>query len=340
MPALTTYFPTLVDLARRLDPNGKIATIGEIIQSYHDMLDDIPWKEGNLPNGNQSTVRTAYQTPTFRLLNQGVIPTKTTTGQIVDACAIIEDRSHLDKDAIFNGELEAFRLSEDMGKIQGLGNTLAETLIYGDTDANPERFNGFATRYFAVSGQTTSTNVIDALGTGSDNTSVYLVMWGDDVCGIYPKGSKAGLDVDNRGLQDIIDPNQTGAYLRAYVTVYQWKCGLSIRDWRQVVRICNIDYSNLLTASDSSDTSTNLLKYMSMAIDKLPPNGRGRPVFYMNNTTMSMLRIKMQDKSNLHLKLEELAGPSMINRRPTLTFQGIPCRRMDEILNTEARVTT
>ena len=339
---LTTYFPTLLDVVRRQEPGGKIDIIAEILMQYHDINDDIPWKEGNLPTGNLTTVRTSNPTPTFRLLNQGVVPTKSTTGQIIDTCAIIEDRSFIDKDlADMSGDREAFRMSEDKSKIQAFMNTFASTLIYGDTDVNPERFNGLATRYFAVSGQTTSTNVIDALGTGSDNTSVWLLNWSEDrLFGIYPKNTKAGLSVENKGEMEILDPNTAGAYLTALVTKYQWKCGLTIRDWRDVVRICNIDKSDLDTASNSTDTSTNLLKWMSLAIDKLPPGQNGRPVFYMNNNTMGLLRIKMQDKSNIHLRLEELSGYSPINRRPTLTFQGVPCRRVDEILNTEARVTT
>lgn len=343
MGALTTYFPTLLDVARRLNPNGSIAMIAEILQQYNDILDDIPWVEGNLPTGHQTTIRTSKPTPTFRLLNQGVVPHKSTTGQIVDACAILEDRNHIDINvAKLNGNSAVYRASEDKAFVQGFGDLLASTLIYGDTSANPERFNGLAARYFSLATtHTTYANIIDGGGSGSDNTSIWLVCWGEDKAfGIYPKGSQAGLQQRDLGEQSIIDPNQIGAYMQAYITWFQWMCGLCIRDYRSVVRIANIDVSNLATASDSADTSANLFKLMSRALDKLPPNMSGRKVFYMNEATRSMLRVKMLDKANLFLQMSQLQGSSIARPDGVLTFMGVPCRRIDAILNTESQITT
>jgi len=345
MGALTDYWPTLLDVARRMDPNGSVATVAEILTTYNEILDDIPWVEGNLPTGHQTTVRTSNPTPTFRLLNQGVVPTKSSTGQIVDTCAIIEARSHIDKDvAMLNGNSAAFRLSEDKGIIQGMSDSLATALFEGDVSVNPEQFNGLATRYYGITTSacpTTYTNVIDGGGTGSDNTSIWLVCWSPDkVFGIYPKGSQAGLQNRDLGEQSIVDPNTSGAYFQALVSWYQWKCGLCIRDWRYVSRICSIDISDLETASDSSDTSTNLLKKMSIAIDKIPGMGGTKPVFYMNSRVMSMLRIKMQDKSNVQLRLDEMKNNSVERfKMGTLTFQGIPCRRCDALGVAESDIT-
>lgn len=343
MATLGLTYPTLLDVARRTDPNGQIAMIAEVLQQYNDVLDDIPWIEGNLTTGHQTTVRTSKPTPTFRLLNGGVVPAKTEAGQIVDTCAMLESRSHIDKDlAMLNGNTAAFRLSEDRGHIEGMSDTLSDTLIYGDVSVDPEKFNGLASRYFSLgSTYTTSTQMIDAGGTGSDNTSIWLIGWSPEHCfGIYPKGSMAGLQVDDRGIQDILIDTSTGAYMRAYVSVYQWKCGLTIRDYRYVVRICNIDVSNLNTASDSSDTSANIIKFMSQAIDKLPPSGNIRPVFYMNEDVRAMLRVKLMDKSNVYLTLEDLYKESVPRRNKALTFMGVPCRRIDSITSTEAQITT
>ena len=291
MAKLTSSWPTLIDVARAMAPNGSIAAVAEILQEYNDILDDIPWVEGNLPTGHQMNIRTSKPTPTFRLLNQGVTPAKSTVGQIVDTCAILEQRSHIDIDvAKLNGNTQAFRLSQDKGIMEGIADTLADTLIAGDVSVNPERFNGLESRYFSLSGQTTSAQVIDGGGAGADNTSIYLVCWAPDKAfGIFPKGSKAGLEHRDLGEQTIIDPNDSTKYLQAYASWYQWKCGMAIADYRYVVRIANIDVSDLLTASDAVDSSANILKLMSRAIDKLPPNGNARPVFYMNETVRSML---------------------------------------------------
>lgn len=343
MPALTSYWPTLLDVTRRLAPGGGVDVVAEILQQYNEILDDLPWVEGNLPTGHQTTIRTSKPTPTFRLLNQGVVPVKTTTGQIVDTCAILEARNHIDKDlAMLNGNTAAFRLSEDKAIIQSMGDTLADTLIHGDVSVNPERFNGLASRYFSLnSANTTYANVIDGGGTGSDNTSIYLVCWSPDkVFGIYPKGSQAGLQQRDLGEQSIVDPNTTGAYMQALVSWYQWKCGICIRDWRYVVRIANIDVSALLTASDSVDSSANLFKLMSKALDRIPPMGGDyRPVFYCNETVRSMLRVKMLDKANVSLQLSEVKGASIARPQGVLTFMGVPVRRIDSITNAEDAVT-
>lgn len=343
MATLGTDYPTLLDVARRTDPNGGIATIAEILQEYNENLDDIPWVESNLATGHQTTVRSSKPTPTFRLLNGGVVPNKSTAGQVVDSAAILESRSHIDVDlAMLNGNTAAFRLSEDRGHIEGLSDELSNTLIYGDISVNPERFNGLASRYFSLgSTYTTSGQMIDAGGTGSDNTSIWLVGWGSEsVFGFYPKGSKAGLQVMDDGIQQILQDTSTGAYLRAYCTTYQWKAGLTVKDYRYVVRICNIDISNLETASDGTDTSANILKFMSQAIDKLPPNGQIRPAFYMNERVRAMLRVKLMDKSNVYLSLGDLYGESVPRRNRQLLFMGIPCRRVDSLTVSEAQITT
>ncbi len=232
---------------------------------------------------------------------------------------------------------------QDSMMIEGFSDTLATHLIYGNSATTAAQFNGFATRYFSLGTQTytTAAQVIDAGGTGSDNTSIYLVGWGEGkVSGIYPKGTKAGLQYEDRGIENILTNSTTGAYMRAYVSWMQWMCGLAVYDYRYVVRICNIDVSNLNTASDSSDTSANILKFMSKALDLLPDDGNVQPVFYMTRNTKSMLRVKLDNKSNLFLRMEDIMAPAGIYRRPELTYQGIPCRRMDSMLETEAQITT
>lgn len=338
--ANATTWPTLVDLARRADPDGKIAMVAEILNQYNEILDDIAWVEGNLPTGHKTTVRASIPGATWRLLNQGITPVKSSTNQLTETCGMLENYSEIDKDlAMLNGNTAEWRLSEDKPIIEGIGQSLATALIYGDTSVHPERFVGLAPRYWTKTTASSSVakNVIDAGGTGSDNTSIWLVGWSTDtVHGIFPKGSKAGLSMQDLGEQTIYDAN-LGRF-QAYRSHYQQKAGLCVRDWRFVVRIANIDISDLLTAGDASDTSANILKYMSMALDKFPPIGNVRPVFYMSQNVRAMLRVKLISKSNTFLTLEDWKSPTGITR-PTLTFQGVPCRRVDAILETESQIT-
>lgn len=338
MGALTSTWPTLLDVSRSLAPDGSVAQVAEVLQTYNDILDDIPWYEGNLPTGHQSSIRTSLPTPKFRLLNQGVVPAKTTRGMIVDPCAILEDRNMIDVDvAMLNGNTAAFRKSEDDGFIQGFNKTFTDTLIYGDVSTDPEQFNGLDSRYYSLSGEATSAQVISAGGGTTNNTSIYLIGWGPNkVFCTYPKGSKAGLQFEDRGIQDILVNTSTGAYMKAYVSWFQWKAGLVVADYRYVVRIANINSTNLLTASDATDSSANIIKLMAQALGKLPPVAGIKPVFYMNQTVLSMLAVKLMDKGNVWLTMDQMQkSPIARAGSGVLSFMGVPCRRCDSILNTE-----
>lgn len=330
---------TLLDWARRADPDGKIAAVVEVMNHYNEILDDITFIEGNLATGHKVTLRASLPTPSWRLLNEGVTRTKSTTKQITETCGMLEAYSEIDKDlAMLNGNTAAFRFSEDLAHIEAMNQEFAYTLIYGDTSVDPEKFVGLAPRYFATSGQTTSDNVINGGGEGSDNTSIWLVGWSPNtVSGIFPKGSKAGLQVNDLGEQTVYDSNLKP--FQAYRTHFQWKCGIQVKDWRYVVRICNIDISDLETAGDASDTSANLLKYMSQALDKIPSNGAVRRVFYCNNRVRAMLRVKLFNKSNTYITLSDWQSPISGFNRPTLAFQGVPIRRIDEIAVNEDLVS-
>jgi len=345
---LTTAWPTLADVARRLDPTGKIARIAEILNQYNEILDDIPWIEGNLPTGHKTTIRASIPTPTWRLFNQGVVPVKSTSNQVTEGCGMMEAYSEIDYAlAMLNGNTPEWRASEDAAVLEGMNQMLAGTLFYGDTDVNPERFVGLAPRYYTYSSTAVQTtgpqfNVLPANGftsqaglNGSVQTSIWLVGWGEDtVHGIFPKGSKAGLLMEDLGKKTLLDSNTPQGRYEGYRTHFKWDVGLCVRDWRYVVRACNVDSTNILTASDSSDTSANILKTMSQMIDKIPPSGRARLVFYMNQTVRSMLRVKILTRANTWLDITDWVQGRQLPR-PSLVFQGIPVRRVDQILNTE-----
>jgi hypothetical protein len=329
---------SLLDVARRLDPDGSAAMIAEILSEKNAILDDIPFLEGNTETGMKTTVRSALPTATWRSANQGVVRTKSTTKQIIENCGMLEAYSDIDKAiARMARDVNAFRFQEDKGHVQGMGQQMAQALIYGDTTLYPDRFVGIAPRYYSLATTVQSyAQIIDALGT-TTLTSVYLVGWGSDtVHGIYPRGSKAGLEQQDLGEVTVLDSD--GNPYQGYRTHFKWDCGICVRDYRNIVRIANIDKTALLTAGDTSDTSANLIKYMCMALDMVPEN-TGKLVFYANKTVMSMLRVKLLSKSNVHLSISDITSSNGITR-PTLQFMGIPVRRVDQIVNTETRITT
>ena len=337
---------TYADWAQRTDPDGKIPKIINLLSQTNEVLEDMLVVQGNLPTGHKTTVRTGLPQAAWRMLNYGVPRAKSTTAQVIDSCGMLEVYSEIDKDiADLNGEVGNFRLSEDLAFLEGMNQQMAQTLFYGNTSVNPERFLGLAPRYNTVNtaNAQTANNVIDMGGTGSTNTSVWVVVWGSNtVHGIFPRGGKAGLNHNDLGERTLQDGN--GGMYQGYRTHYKWDCGLTVRDWRYVVRLANIDVSTL-----AGGTPPDLIKGMIRGLHRLPTQpvatgisrtgandddcfNAGRTAIYCNRTIRSWLDIQAAYKSNVLLRMDEYEG------KPVTTFRGIPIRTCDALLNTEARV--
>ena len=339
--ALATTHPTLLDVTKRSKPGGQIDMIAEILEQRNEILEDMVWVQGNLETGHRTTQRTGLPTPTWRKLNAGVVPTKSDTAQITDTCAMLEAYAEVDaKLAKLNGNTAAFRLSEDRGHIEGMAQEHAQTLFYGNEALAPNEFTGLAPRFNNLTTMANSENVIAAAGAaaGNDQTSVWLVVWGPNtVHGIYPKGTVGGLQMTDKGqvTRENADYSVAGAsgagMFEVFRTHYEWNCGLTVRDWRFVVRIANIDATGL--TDKLSTTTSNLIDRMSEATELIPNLSAGRPVFYANRKIKSILKRQLADSvTNSTLQMSEAGG------KHVLSFDSIPVRRCDAILNTETLV--
>tara|TARA_R110002126_G_scaffold20211_3_gene75139 strand:+ start:177 stop:1193 length:1017 start_codon:yes stop_codon:yes gene_type:complete len=338
MATLATTNLTLADWAKRTDPDGRVPVVAELLSQTNEILDDAVFKEGNLPTGERVVIRTGLPTVYWRALNQGIPSTKSTTAQVDEACGMLEARSEVDKDlAMLNGNTAQFRLSEDTAFLEAMNQTQATTMFYGNPATEPKSFLGLAGRYSSLSGGNAA-NVITAGGSGSDNTSVFLVCWGDNtVYCPFPKGSKAGLIHEDLGEQTVYDSSNR---MQAYATRYQWKNGLVVKDWRYVVRIPNIDVSDLIgqTGTQASTAATNLIKLMARAIYRIPNMTMGRCAFYMNRTVHSGMALAALDKSSAVLNINQ--GLTQFGQPHSwLTFLGVPLRKVDSLINTEAVVS-
>jgi hypothetical protein len=327
---------TLMDIAQAMDPGGRVAVCAELLSQTNEVLTDMPWFPGNMVTGHKASIRTGLPTSVWRQFYQGVPPSKSQRAQITDSCAMLETRSEVDKDeADLFEDAQAFRLSEAKAFVEGMNQTMTDSVFYGNQAVNPERFNGLAPRYSTISGATNGSNIIDAGGTGSDNCSIWLVVWGQEtVHGIYPRGSMAGLQHDDLGVIDAFDANNNR--FRAYADLWKWKCGLHVKDWRYIVRIANIDTSALVSESGAAD----LTKLMIRAMARIPFPGMGTPAFYANRTVKEMLSIQALNKSQNALGITEavrqFGGVQVAVQE--LKFLGVPVRTVDRLLTTEARV--
>lgn len=332
MTTLSVKNPTLLDLAKMLDPNGTIADIVEIMNETNEILDDMTWLEGNLPTGHRTTVRTGLPDPTWRKLYGGVQPNKGTTVQITDSCGMLEAYAEVDKALVdLSGNAPAFRLQEDRAHIEGITQEVADTLFYGNETTEPEAFTGLAPRYNSTTAAN-GENIILGGSSDTDNASIWLVCWAPTtVHGIIPRGSKAGMQVKDLG--EITNQNTDGSGGRSqqYMTHYRFDAGLCVRDWRYVVRIANIDKSTL---TKNASAGADLIDLLTQALEIVPSLNIGRPVFYCSRKIRSFLRRQIANKvANSTLTMDMVAG------KRVLAFDGVPFKRCDALSADEALVT-
>ena len=329
---------TLLDWSKEVDPDGSTAAVAELLSQQNGMVSTILWKEGNLPTGHRITQRTGLPTSYWRLLNKGTPSSKATTAQVDEACGMLEGRSEIDeKLAALNGNTGSFRVNQAAAHIESMNQEFASTAVYG-TASNPEEFIGFAARYNDLSADN-GDNILSAGGSSSDNTSVYLIGWGErSIYGIYPKGSMAGLSHEDLGVIDAFDADNNR--FRAYGDLFQWDGGIAVEDWRYGVRIPNIDVSDLQgqTGTQAASEATALIKLMTRAVDRLQSRVGVDARFYCNRTVASHLRLAALDKSQSVVTVEPATnqfGQTIFE----LHFQGIPVEIEDQITNSESAVS-
>ena len=347
MATLPTTNLTLADWAKRRDPDGSMATVVNILSQSNDILDDGVFREANGPTSPRVTVATGLPDVYWRQVNQGIYPSHGTTAQIDEGIGMLESRSEVDVAlAKLESDERALRLSESRMRLEAMNQELATTMFYGNTAANPEKFMGIAPRYSSLAAGNAQ-NIFDCGGSGTDNTSIYLVGWGDETCHfIFPKGSAAGIEQRDLGEQTVdvySAADGTGTYTGKMQALVDWYCikmGMVLKDWRYAARLCNIDVSDLASFGSGQALTaytTNIIHQMAEAIYRLPNPGMCKPAFYMNRTVHAALSRMAMEKQSSVLSIEQGLS-SFGTARQYLSFMGIPIRRSDAIINAEERV--
>ena len=319
---------TLHNLMKRLKPDRTLDSIVEMMHQDQEILMDIPWVEANNVIGHRTTIRTGLPTGTWRKLNEGVPRERSVTAQITETVGSLETYLECDKKlAQLSGDVNEFRAQESRAAIEGMSQTLATTVFYGDTDTDPEKFLGLEARYDDNSAGNAE-NIILGGSSDVDNSSIWLINWRPDkIHGIYSKGSAVGLQHDDLGEERLQDASNN--FYQGLVSHLQMDIGLCVRDWRYAVRICKID--NSLLVKDAA-SGADLLDLMAQAEEQIK-DMNGSPRWYTTNKVRSFLRRQINNKSNLNLTYEDFEG------RRTLTFNGNPIRKTNALIATEALVS-
>jgi hypothetical protein len=317
-------FPSLVNWAKRLSPSQGVADVINVLSKKMPLLDDIPWMESNMPTGHRITQAVnALPSPSWRKLNSGLSAVKGQTDQFDEAMGILQAESRVDVDlAKLGGNAAAYRASEDKLFIESLGQSASTALIYESVQSNPERIHGLTPRFPATTGYTASSYVLKA-GTcsGVDGHSIWLINWEPrKLYGIFPKGSMAGLSVEDKGEILVNDPNDSTKQLWVYATKFQWKLGLAVEDYRYAVRI------QWDTSEAEYTASAGKLKIaMSNALETIYSRD-GNLRFYMDRTTKRQLNAELDASQNGNFLTYLDQGGKLVE-----SFMGVPIRVSDSL---------
>lgn len=331
MATLGNSFFDLIDLYKSKNPDGQIAQVIEMLMEMNPILDDAIAVECNSGTKHLHTVRTGLPTVTWGMLYKGISQSKSTKAQVEDTTGFVEALSTIDKRLLdLSANAGAVRLSEATAFLEAINQEIATKMFYGNTADSPEEFMGLAPRYNDLSAQN-GNNIIDAGGTGSDNTSIWFVSWGENQTQLlYPKGTQAGVHREDKGEQRVTDGSGNAYYVLE--ELFRWNIGMAVKDWRYNARIANVDVS-LMEAG-----SVQLYNFMRKAYWKLQSRRvvGGKQAIYCNRDVMEALDALSSNAgaSDSFIRLR----PMEIEGKEVLSYRGIPIRETDALLNTEARV--
>jgi hypothetical protein len=330
MAVLGNTMIDLIDKYSREDQNGQVVKIIEMLAQVNPVLDDAIMMECNKGTTHMHTVRTGLPAVTWGKLYKGIPQSKSKTAQVEDTTGFVEGLSTVDTRLLDLGNEGAIRLSEAQSYLESMSQEVATKLFYGNTADDPEEFLGFAPRFNDKSAPN-GDQIIDAGGTGSDNTSIWFVSWGDNQCSmLYPKGTQAGVKREDMGKQRVTDGDGEAYY--AMEEKFTWHAGLAVKDWRYVTRIANID------VSDMAAGSVQLYDFMRKAYYKLQTRRvpGGKLAIYCNRDVLEALDALATNAgaSDSFVRLK----PMEIEGKEVMTYRGIPIRETDALINTEAQV--
>lgn len=326
-------YVTLADVAKKGDK------VAEVLTLKNPMLKDIPYTQMNEGTIHKESIRSFLPRPVYRKANQAIAAQKSGIEERTFSAAHFESRSQMDAKVAERGGKERVginRWNQAQGHIQGMANEHANLAIYGSPAGEGNKDVGFMDIYYTVnSAVETSKQVVNALGAGSDNASILMVNWGpQSIFGVYPAGTQAGLkrtDYSAGGklvqLQGLDAAGNTGTFY-GYDEIFELDHGLVVKDFRQAARICNIDVSNAVANTSAADLQ-DLMITASYKLDD--PTGA---IIYMNRVLHAVLHKQVRSGVSTG------GGITFMNYggEQVLSFNGMPIRIADSLLNTEAAV--
>lgn len=330
MATINGTLKSLADSYKEQLDSRKQGTIIELLGQYTSLVEDAPAMACNMKTFHRTLHRTELPSVSWGVLNTGTANSKARSRQVDDTTGELTARSAVDVRLVkIQPDPARFRFNEMKAFMMALANQAESALWYGNSNIVKEQILGFAPRYASPSAAVGS-QMVDAGGSGSDNTSIWFIMW--DEMGshlIFPEGMPGGVQHEDLGIGDEDDAN--GNPFRAYRDIYSWHLGLANVDYRTAARIHSIDVSDL---TRNAATGANLIDAMVDTWHTLQAKGlpSGSLRIYCNSTILRFLdHQSRQGNANILMDPKQW-GP---NSQPMMTFRGSPIRRSDALVNTE-----
>jgi len=343
MATIGNSFRGIIDHYASTDRNGNVIPAIEALHRLNPLMMDahvIPCNDGS---GHISRIRTGLGPVAWGQLYQGIIQAKGTSMQVRDTTGFVErlatiDTRYLEK--VKNPAAE--RADEANVALEAIAQDVQVNFFYADTATTPERFKGVAARYASIAnGGAAATQIIDGGGTGSANTSIWMIGWGPSGTSLlYPEGTSAGIKREDKGVQRVYDELNRPYFAKE--EYFRQDIGVKVSDWRQNVRIANIDIAAVRAGTVDIFSLLRRGYYkMQTRRDTLIDNTDGvptgiKPVIYMNRDLLEALDALSTNSgaadNRIRLMPEEIAGKEIKG------YREMPIRETDALINAEARV--
>ena len=331
MAIIGNKFLDLVDLYKRQDGNGGIHHVIEMLTKMNPVMEDALAVECNMGHKHRTTVRGGLPSVTWGRFYKGIPNSKSKIVQVDDTTGFVEALSTVDERLLKVSDNEAaVRLSEASSFLESMSQEVETKFFYANDSVDPDQFLGLAPRFNDLSAAS-GAQVVDAGGTGADNMSIWFVIWGENQTHLlYPKGTMAGITREDKGSQRVLDPDGNAYYAKE--ELFTQHIGLTVRDFRYVSRIANIDVSELKAGN------VQLYDFMRAAYYRLwhRRNKVGKPCIYMNRDALEALDALATNRgandSFVRLTRKEIEGEEV------MTYRSMVIRETDSLINSEARV--
>ncbi|WP_321337797.1 major capsid protein [Breoghania sp.] len=340
MPTIGSTYPSLID-AHKSSAEG---TVVEMLKAQNPILDDAIATPCNMDAVHRHMTRTGLPTVSWGRLYKGVPQSKSTMQQVDDTTGFLEAGSQIDTRLLrLAPDPAKARLVDSAPYLEAMNQEMASGIFYHNTATTPEKFKGLAARYSVYNPgladpmkPSAANQVIHGGGSGSNNTSIWFVTWGDHATSLlYPKGMKAGVTIEDKGEQRVTDVDGNPYYVKE--TLFNWHIGMFVKDWRYNARIANIDISEVVAGN------VDLWALLRKAYYRLQSRRRdaqsSRIAIYMNRDVLEVLDTQSTDRALTSARDNTVnLRPMNVEGREVLTYRGIPIRETDALLNTEELV--